>query len=84
MSTTEALDILIAADPSRTWSAHKTTQDTAHDDGTRTRNFEYQIFAQPGFKTANCDLIDNKHGFDQPVAEYLALIHPTPATPNNE
>ena len=86
MTTQEALNILIKADPSRYFSAQLSLQSSAPREGCE-REFtkSFCIFVQPAYDGTACQMTDsNGDGFDAPVAQMLSYINPTPATPNNE
>ena len=83
MTTTEALTTLQKADPTKSWFATK--QAAIHEHiKEKTVSTEYTISALPGFDGSKCQQRSCKEGFDALVQQFLSIINPTPATPNDE
>lgn len=85
MTTTEAIDALVAADPSRTFNVEKSVFSHAKTEYAPQRTvFEYSVTAIPGYNGNSGQRISSKDGFDKPVADFIALAKQIPATKNDE
>ena len=86
MTTSEAIALLVAADPGRTFIVNKSLGYHAPGQfrAVRTDVLDFNVSAVPGYDGSRCQLFSSKEGFDKPVADFVALAKSVEATENKE
>lgn len=71
MNTTDALNALVKADPTRIFTAYASQRAVPNK---TERWLAYDIFAHPGYNGTDCQLFSSSLGFEKPVADCIAAL----------
>lgn len=71
MNTTEAINALVKADPTRSYCVH--VEEWQHFSGTH--SIEYVIYATPGINGNDYIRLTSPLGFEKPVADYITALN---------